>query len=66
MEKIEINQLNNSTNNNEPTENRLGLLELEEMLKNNIKPPGIMEYDDMPPETPLNPSQSIKPKVKKV
>lgn len=69
MEKIEINQNNNINNfieNNESTENRLGLLEIEEMLKNNIEPPGIMEYDDMPPETPLEPSQSLKPKAKKV
>lgn len=60
MEKIVINE------NNETTENKLGLLEIEEMLKHNIKPPGIMEYDDMPPETPLEPSQSTKPKIKKV
>ncbi len=68
MEKIEINEQNKIKNNNDTdcTENRLGLLEIEEMLKNNIKPPGIMEYDDMPPETPLEASQSVKPKAKKV
>ncbi len=53
-------------NEQESTENRLGLLDIEEMLKNNITPPGIMEYDDMPPEIPLEPSQSTKAKVKKV
>jgi len=62
MEKIEINK----EIKNDQTENRIGLLEIEEMLKNNIKPPGIMEYDDMPPETPLEPSESVKTKIKKV
>lgn len=68
MEKIDTSKQNNNNNqsNDESNENKLGLLEIEEMLKNNIKPPGIMEYDDMPPETPLEPSQSTKSKAKKV
>jgi len=69
MEKIEIDEqikIINNSKDNESFENRLGLLEIEEMLKNNIKPPGIMEYNDMPPETPLEQSLPSKPKVKKV
>lgn len=62
MENIEIN----TEKTPESSKHELGLAELEEMLRNNIKPPGIMEYDDMPPEQPLAPTQSIKSKIKKV
>ena len=62
MENIEIK----TENTPESTIHEIGLAELEEMLRNNIKPPGIIEYDDMPPEQPLVPTKSIKSKIKKV
>jgi hypothetical protein len=44
---------------------KYSIWEIEEFLKNNITPPGIETYDDMPPETPLTPSDSLTTKPKK-
>ena len=54
--------------NNEIIEssNKFSLAELEEMLTKDIKPPGILEYDDMPPEHEQTASESKVEKIKKV
>jgi len=62
MESIRTDKNNKEGENQQ----KYGLMELEEMLKNIIKPPGIMEYDDMPPEVALEASQSTITKAKKV
>lgn len=41
------------------------LSQLEEFLKNKIVPPGIEEYDDLPPEEPLTATSSKIKKQKK-
>jgi hypothetical protein len=53
-------------NENEFETQKYSLAELEEMLKNDIKPPGIKEYNDMPLEEPQAPSDSKIEKPKKV
>ncbi len=45
---------------------KYSLAELEEMLRNDIKPPGIKEYYDMPSEEQQTPSDSLIEKPKKV
>lgn len=59
-----INLNNKEEENNNPHQ-RYGLMELEEMLKNNLMPPGIMQFDDLPPEVALEASQSVIQKAKK-
>ena len=63
MESTSSINLNKKEENNQQ---KYGLMELEEMLKNNIIPPGIVEYDDMPPEIALEASESKINKIKKV
>ena len=54
--------------NNEIKEetNKISLAELEELLTKDIKPPGILEYDDMPPEYEQTASESKIDRIKKV
>ncbi len=51
---------------NECHTQKLSLAELEEMLKNDIKPPGIKEYDDMPSEEIQTPTENKIEKPRKV
>jgi hypothetical protein len=53
-------------NENECETQKYSLAELEDMLKNDIKPNGIKEYDDMPLEDPQAPSDNKIEKPKKV
>lgn len=66
MEKNEIHTMMVTQQEENKDKKQYSLIDLEEMLKNNIKPPGILEYNDLPPEIPLEPSQSKKEKAKKV
>ena len=50
--------------NNQSTP-KYSLLDLEEFLKNNITPPGIKEYNDLPPIEGIEATQSKLTKVKK-
>jgi hypothetical protein len=53
-------------NESEYETQKYSLVELEEMLKNDIKPPGIKEYDDMPSLDNQTASENKIEKPKKV
>ena len=56
---------NSSTDSENHCIKNYSIWEIEEFLKNNQLPPGIKNYEDMPPEIPLKASESLIPKIKK-
>ena len=59
--------INKEDLNNENGEKRLTLSEIEYYILNNITPPGVKEYNDLPSnDVKEEPSKSIITKVKKV
>lgn len=56
----------NTNIENQTEEQKFSIWELEEMLKSGKTPPGIKEYNDLPPELPQEPSKSNLQKIKKV
>ena len=64
-EVIEIDQFKNEDVETKE-EKRLTLSEIEEYLQKDITPPGVKEYNDLPPEYKQEPSKSNVNKPKKV
>jgi len=70
MEDLKSQPTTTSIKNNENVEQgeekRLTLTEIEYYLENNIIPPGVKEYNDLPPDYKQEPSKSNISKMKKV